>query len=327
MTDFDTCFRIIGKCGGERRIVRCAAAAFAAYCECDSRASIDREAYLSAFVYPDAFADHVTRMGTPKGYAGECWATWLWWDIDRPDDSERARIDAIALAGHLCGRYAIDDELLLIFFSGGKGYHVGLPSALILHALPSVTFHLIARRFCENVAAGCGVTIDPAVYVKVQPFRAPNSKHGRTGLHKRRFTRDELIHCNAEAIARLAADPLPFDVPTIDPTAGNGQVVTDWTRAAAEIEAEQSAKPTPAAVGADRVNRATLDFIRDGAAVGDRHRSTYLAARNLTGAGCSPNAVHGLLTDAALDTGLSPSDVRRQIECGIADGMKGGAAA
>ncbi len=84
-------FRIVGPCSGERRLVD-AAAAFAAYAACDDRAHVEREAYLSAFRFGPDFADHLRRHGTTRGYAGCCWSPWLWFDIDREGDLERARI-------------------------------------------------------------------------------------------------------------------------------------------------------------------------------------------------------------------------------------------
>jgi len=51
--NFDDCnlgFRIVGSCAGERRLVDWPTA-FAAYCGCDAKAEVDREAYLSAFVF------------------------------------------------------------------------------------------------------------------------------------------------------------------------------------------------------------------------------------------------------------------------------------
>ena len=75
--------------------------------------------------------------------------------------------------------------------------------------------------------------------------------------------------------------------------------------------------------GDARLNRQTLDFIRDGAATGDRHRLLFSAAANLAEFGCPTSLAHALLSEAALDSGLKPSDVRRQIDCGL---EKGGAA-
>jgi len=43
----------------------------------------------------------------------------------------------------------------------------------------------------------------------------------------------------------------------------------------------------------------------------------FSAAANLGEFNCPPALAHALLTEAGLDSGLSPSDVRRQIECGL----------
>ena len=68
------------------------------------------------------------------------------------------------------------------------------------------------------------------------------------------------------------------------------------------------------------LNRSTLEFIRDGADQGERHRMLYSAAANLAELGCSLRLASALLTDAALDSGLPPADVRRAIENGINNG-------
>ena len=49
----------------------------------------------------------------------------------------------------------------------------------------------------------------------------------------------------------------------------------------------------------------------------DRHRLLFSAAANLAEFGCSTELAFALLGEAGLDSGLSPSDVRRQIECGL----------
>ena len=72
-----------------------------------------------------------------------------------------------------------------------------------------------------------------------------------------------------------------------------------------------------------RLNRATLDFIANGAGTGDRHRLLFSAAANLAEFGCPVELAHELLTEAALDSGLSPSETRRQIDCGLNHSRKG----
>jgi hypothetical protein len=316
-------FRVVGNASGRRRLVD-AAAALAGYAHCDPLAEPERESFLSAFWFAADFRRHLETVGSSKGYNGVCWAPFVWWDIDHPDNPERALSEARRLASAVLHRYpsALDDDHLLVFFSGSKGYHLGLPS--FWGPAPSVTFHRAARRFAEALAAGAGVSLDTGVYDKVRLFRAPNSRHPKTGLHKRRLTLDELLYLDAGRIRELAREPAPFDLPTV--TAAHDQAAADWQAALSAVEREAEAKVQRRAVvaeGTERLNRATLDFIRDAAEPGDRHRLLFSAAANLAEFGCPPALAHALLTEAALDSGLTPGDVRRQIECGLNHAGKG----
>jgi hypothetical protein len=315
-------FRVLGSATTRRRLVDFDAA-FAAYAECDDKAEVTREAYLSAFTFGEDFRRHLAQTGSTRDYAGPCWAPFLWFDLDSPDDLERALSDARRLAAGILQRYPVLDEGdLLLFYSGSKGAHVGLP--ITWGPAPSSTFNRTARRFAEALAAVAGVSIDTGVYDKVRLFRAPNSRHPKTGLHKRRLTLDELLHLDTARIRQLARAPEPFALPPV--TAADPQAAADWQAAlrAVESEAEGKARRQRAvANGTPRLNRPTLDFIRDGADQGDRHRLLFSAAANLAEFGCPPALAHALLTEAALDSGLPPAEARRQIECGLNHGGKG----
>jgi len=310
-------FRVLGNATNRRQLIY-AGAAFVAYASCDTQAKVEREGYLSAFWFADDFRRHLEETGSSKGYDGVCWAPFVWWDHrDHPDDPERALSDARRLAMGILQRYpALDADDLLLFYSGSKGAHVGLP--ITWKPAPSATFNRTARRFAEALAAAAGVSIDSGVYDKVRLFRAPNSRHPKTGLHKRRLSLDELLHLSAERIRQLAAVPEPFALPPL--TVAGDQAAADWQAALQAVEHEAKGKAQRRAAvtnGTPRLNRATLDFIRDGADQGDRHRLLFSAAANLAEFHCPPALAHALLTEAALDTGLTPSDVRRQIECGL----------
>jgi len=319
-------FRIVGNTTNERRLTDWAAA-FRGCCECDERAEVNRESYLSAFAFGDDFRRHLAAMGSTKGYAGATWATWLWFDIDR-DDIDQATRDARRLAAGLVDRFAMDADELLAFFSGSKGFHIGLPLSVCGSPEPSKTFYMICRRFAEAVAVRSAVTVDSGVYDRVRAFRSPNSRHPKTSLHKRRLTFGELMGLATRRIVELAAEPEPFDIPDAAPVAD--QAVRDWSAAVALVENEHRAaearRGTVGKAGA-RLNRSTLDFIRDGATTGGtasdsaagvgRHRLLFSAAANLAEFGCPAALAEALLTESALDSGLSPSDVRRQIECGL----------
>jgi hypothetical protein len=306
-------FRVVGHRAGRRRSVDWRAA-FAAYCACDDRAEPEREAYLSHFVFGADFAAYLERNGSEAAYNGPCGADWLFWDIDRPDDLDAALSDARRLAGAILDRYReLDDNALLVFLSGGKGMHVGIPTSL-WGPTPSPRFHETARRFCLAIAERAGVVVDALVYSKVRLFRSPNSRHPKTGLHKRRLALDELMHLKADAIVELARQPEPFRVPR--PTGPSPIAAADWLDAAGAVERRAVERKTSYRDG--RLTKTTLAFIREGTVDGERATSLFRAAANLAELGCPVDLAHALLTDAALDSGLTPGETRRQIDCGLA---------
>jgi hypothetical protein len=309
-------FRIVGAIWEARRLVD-ATAALAGYAACDERAEVQREAYLSAYQFGEDFRRLLHETGSPAGFLGPCWSPWLWFDIDHENDLDLAHREAKRLSMTLYERYKLGDEDLLLFFSGAKGFHVGLPTAIWLPE-PSAQFHKTARRFVEQIAQLATVTVDVGVFDRVRAFRAPNSRHPKTGLHKRRFSFDELAGLSLDRILDLSRNPAPFDLP--QPAGTSDQAAADWQAAADLVVSETISQAARRVVtgGTPTLNRATLDFIRQGAGPGDRHRLLFSAAANLGEFGCSPALALALLEESALDSGLSPKDVRRQIECGIA---------
>jgi hypothetical protein len=274
---------------------------------------------LSAFQFADDFASHLKATGSTAGYSGPCWSPWLWFDIDAEGDLHRAHREAGRLTLTIYERYAPGDDDLLIFFSGAKGFHIGLPTA-IWSPSPSLDFAKTARKFAEHAAERATVTIDAGVYDRVRAFRAPNSRHPKTGLHKRRFALDELTGLSVERIVEISREPAPFDLP--EPTAKSETAAADWQAALALLSDESEAKAARRAAGNGRptLNRSTLDYLRNGAEQGDRHRLLFSAAANLAEFGCSPALAVALLEESALDSGLPPKEVRRQIECGLNNG-------
>ena len=317
-------FRVVGGKDAERRLTD-AAAAFRAHCAADPKAEPDNECYLSAFQFEADFKTYLSERQTTKHYAGPCWLPWVWFDLDR-DEPAVALADVRRLVGYLLMRYhQFDADDVLAFFSGAKGYHVGVP--LSFTSPSSVTFNTTCRQLAEAVAAEVGVRIDTGIYDRVRLLRAPNSRHTQTGLHKIRLTHDELTGLTAERVRELARHPIAFEVPevaVIPPL-----LVENWQRAEQSVIERQAARATAPVSNTGRLNRSTLEFIANGATDGERRPRLFRAAANLREFGCPPELAHALLTEAALDCGLSPSDVKRQIECGIthADGQaKGGAA-
>lgn len=322
--EFTHGFRIQGRIFNPRKRV-VAAVAFDAYRLCDPRAEIHEESYLSAFQFGDDFAAYLATNGSPGGFAGGTWSPYVWWDIDRDEPSggvARAMADAAQLIEILESRYGVPPEVLLTFLSGGKGCHVGLPTEL-WRPTGGQQFHFVARRFAETVAGEAAVMIDTSIYDRVRAFRSPNSRHPKTGLHKRFVPAQQLGMLTLEDALAVAAKPAPFELPDVKGLDVRPQLATAWEVATGEVEAreavfEEHRRQRAAGNVEVRVNRLTLDLIRgESITVGDRHRTIYSAARNLAEAGASRHLIGELLREAALDTGLPPKEVERQLDCGF----------
>ena len=318
MNDCTLAFRIVGPTSANRFLVD-GNAAFNGYASCEACAQVEQEAYLSHFHYGDEFrkrADPYDVVNT-KGFDGSCYSPWTWWDIDCDGDLERAQNDAQRLVATISNRFEVSGDTLLCFFSGAKGFHVGLPTTL-WQPQPSIVFNRVARCFAEKLAELAGVSIDTRVYDKVRAFRAPNSRHPKTGLHKRRLALDELNSCSIDHILLVAREPNPFDLPAV--TSRSDQATVDWLDTIKHVERQDEVHRQQRAGNnaSKRLNRLTLDFIANGATNGERHVRLFSAAANLAEFNCPSELAHALLTEAALDSCLSPSEVRRQIECGLA---------
>jgi hypothetical protein len=311
-------FRLVGDVREKRRLTNWADA-FAAHLQADDHYRPGQERYLSAFAFADDLKAHMAAEGSPKKFNAPCWTPWLPIDLDS-DNLDAALTDARRLTLFLIERYrGLPEDGLIVCFSGRKGFSIYLPTGLF-DAKPGLIFNRAALTLCRGLAVQAHVTcLDVGIYDKQRLFRSPNSKHAESGLHKIPLTFDELQNLNIDGIKQLAKEPRPWDLP--NPLAVDAVAAKDWQDALAlsgqEAEGKARCKAETQTHGA-RLNRQTLDFIKHGADTGDRHRLLFSAAANLAELGCPPNTVLALLEESALDSGLPPSEVRRQVECGIA---------
>jgi hypothetical protein len=165
------------------------------------------------------------------------------------------------------------------------------------------------------------------IYSKTRLFRAPNSRHPRTGLFKRRIAFQELMHLGPGAIVEMARHPEPFRV--LRPDGPSPAAAADWLEAGRTIERLAEERQATYWGGSARLTKKTLSFIKNGAEEGERAIRTFEAAANLGEFNCPPELAHALLTDAARDSRLAPGEARRQIESGLAHARRqreGGAA-
>jgi len=324
-TDFRFGFRVLGR-EAERKPTDWNSA-FTAHTEADPRSASGGECYLSHFQFPDEFLKHLETTGSTAGYAGPTWADWLAFDIDVEGDILEALTQAIRLAAWLIARFNLKPGDLMIFYSGSKGFHILIPSSL-WNGKPSLHFHEYSRRFAETLAINAEVKIDSAVYARVNLLRAPNSRHRKTNRFKVQLTFDELQTLKPEAIFEIAASPRKGWIPK--PTAANPEAVECWAEVSKIVDQDheetaqrRSAKASAGRqlpLGVSKLNLTTAAVLVDGFSVGDRHRELFSAAANMGEFGSVEELAFALLTPIGLNSGLSPSEVQRQIACGLKHG-------
>lgn len=306
--------RVLGSASGRREVVSFDKAT-RLYAAADPAVHPELPAFLSAFRYPIDLKRHAEATGGTAGYSGPIGVDAVNFDIDRVNLDDAVR-DARRLVARLAERWSLDADDLVVAFSGSKGFHVSIPTTGIN---PSPDNHTTARLLASTIAGEVGITIDESVYLPTQLWRAPNTKHPRSGLYKIRIDADDLLYASVDAIHRRAVEPIPYDPPS---PSTNAAILAEWSRAAAvirlETERRAERRHDPAGTAtARKINALTWSFIREGADQGERHRLLFSAAANLTEFTTLDDLIVALLTPVGLDTGLPPRDVARQIECGI----------
>lgn len=172
----------------------------------------DHQAYISMFGYGEQITEWLELNDTVKGYNGKFHLDTLYFDVDR-DDLEEARKDTLRLLKHLYNRYNLSLDSIHIFFSGKKGFHIGLPAQLFGGFEPSDQLpdqiDALAKRLVKRKKKIKGV--DLSIYNKNRLFRLVNSKHQESNLYKIPLSVDELKG-SVDKISTLAEQPRPdFD--------------------------------------------------------------------------------------------------------------------
>jgi len=283
----------------------------------------DREAYLSHFVFGPEMREHYrTNRSSVAGFAGPCCCRYLVFDIDRANPDE-ALADARKLSQTILQRYPEFEGRIPIYFSGGKGFHILVE--LTHEPPPVVGFPQVARTFAEMLADSAGVKIDTGIYDVNRIVRLPNTRHPRTGLFKRRIEFEMLFMRDMEAFRESAKRTSGDGIPTVRQPVK--QLAEDWQVA----ERETARKATDrAAVRRDfgstdaRAPRYLIDLFRFGVPEGERHQVIFRSAAWLTEQGAPASLCMALITEPALDVGLTPNDAERQIRCGIEHARKQG---
>ena len=276
------------------------------------------EAYLSMFLYPETFLQHVQANGF-AGYAGPVSAEYICLDFDNATDPEGAIFNAQKLARWIEYKAAADIRQVIGCFSGGKGAHLYLPaSGFVIE--PGPLLPKICKAFALLLARDARLEhLDAGIYDAARIFRLPNTRHGKTGLLKLPFTGEDFLALAPSAIMDLArGEPRDALINT------DGAAWCDWhlqdylNRATDYVRKQANAAPVP--TDKQALNRQTLEFIQDGARNGKRHNRLFQAAANLAEFGADVRLARALLMEPARDSGLPLPEAETTIEAGVKHG-------
>lgn len=309
-----------GAPSSQRKVCRCWDAAFTAFLGGD--AASDAECYLSAFTYPADFVKHVKAHGF-AGYGGPMWARYIPLDFDCEENPLAAIEAAQGFLRWLEGAASADLSAVIATFSGWKGAHIRLPIGGI-HATPSPDFPKVCKAFAMLLARAAGAAhLDKGIYDAARILRLPNTRHPKTGRLSVPFSGEDFAAMKPEAIIAAGAgdrrDAVPVKGP--DETWANWELQHFWNRASDWVTRQAAA--VPVADGRVYLNRATMDFIREGACNGQRHQRLFQSAANLGEFGASERLARALLFEAARDSGLPVKEIESTIESGVKHGRKG----
>ena len=126
------------------------------------------------------------------------------------------------------------------------------------------------------------------------------------------------MHLSIEAVLKLAWHADCFEVPTGPPSCRRAS--DDWHKARLAVEGASRLRATPRD-GAAKLSASARLFIREGEVdVKAREVSTFRVAAELSEvylSGGFEQVLHAMLEEAALDSGLTPSEVKHAIDGGL----------
>jgi len=165
---------------------------------------VDYCRYISLFPFDSGIIEFVKTKKSVAGYIGLHYCPAIIIDIDNKD-LEISCEDTIKVIKRLNENYLCDTSDIRLFFSGNKGFHVGLSQKLFGGIKPSKDIAELVKLFVAELVGDIG-SVDAKIYEPLRIFRCTNSLNEKSNLYKIPITFDEL-EMGADFIKSLAVKP------------------------------------------------------------------------------------------------------------------------
>ena len=168
------------------------------------------DCYSSCFLFDEQLAEYVhNNNGSVAGYAGPCYAHYLFFDLDGEDLAQ------VLHTGRALYRFALDrwgaPEVGLASYFSGNGLHVAFATRLFgigeaSVALPGVTQYL-RRALAKEAQLKHPEVVDFGVGDRLRLLRLVNTRHTTAGRYKIPLLLHELLNSGPDEIREMAASP------------------------------------------------------------------------------------------------------------------------
>jgi len=249
------------------------------------------ECYLSMFGFKEEYKEHCENTGSVKEIDDlPCYCDYLWFDID-DNNLEKARERAIELMLSLEALYETD---AIVYFSGNKGFHIGVPSE-VFGAKPSANLPQVFKRMAKLIASD--IPVDYSIYEKNRLWRMPGSINRKSGLYKIPLTPEDLAQLDIQTIKELAATKRQITAATSPINKRSEALTALYNNIIREIE--QSEKKTDAgpATKISGIEKPCIKKLLEGVESGQRNEAAIRIADYFRKRESSPEDAEKLLID------------------------------
>jgi KaiC/GvpD/RAD55 family RecA-like ATPase len=224
--------------------------------------SARENSYITVYRFPAEYRAHLERTGTVSGYSGTAYADYLPFDIDRAGNLQQALGAALALGHTLQDRFDVRSDQVRYFFSGAKGFHLLVPTALFGDVEPSSTLPQVFRELALRIASDAGEEIDRVIYDQNRLFRLPGTKHP-SGLWKVELSWGELCAWTTDQVRFAARTRRDFagTTPNVEPIPALADL---FSEAVGAVENRPTTKAVAAGGLASAICRAVDPYFREG---------------------------------------------------------------
>lgn len=230
--------------------------------------------HYSLFGMDQSIYAHLAAQQPVQSFTGAYSAEYLYFIVRREGDLGGALAAARRLLGLLFERFELPAGSLLLYYSGGYGFHIGLnqhlfgdfePGPQLPCQLAALSRRVLAASFrldvetLELLESGIQsqrpgehfADVVPGVCQPGQLLRAPNSRNASTGRYKVPLHAQELITITLAQLLHLAAHPRPnFTLRPASLATPNPALASLWQRT---LGHEPTEAPLPAPVEEPRL--------------------------------------------------------------------------